>query len=66
MEKIIKLFLVLLMIIVTIFILSAFADVIFYKGQATQICNGKIETIYKKNENHYVLCSDKTVHKLLR
>jgi hypothetical protein len=37
----------------------------FYKGQANQICDGEVETIYVKDNNHFVLCANKTIHKLL-
>jgi hypothetical protein len=37
----------------------------FYKGQAIQICNGKVETIYEKDNNHFVVCSNSSIHRLL-
>jgi hypothetical protein len=65
MELLPKILVVILMSAVVFLCMVLIRDDNFYKGQAIQICNEKVETIYEKDNNHFVVCSNGSIHRLL-
>jgi hypothetical protein len=65
MELLPKILVVIVMSVVVFLCMVLIRDNSFYKGQAIQTCNREIETIYEKDNNHFVVCSNGSIHRLL-